>query len=73
MTMFGLIKTVFITLLTSIVNCSKYINLIQKITWKKHERNKVKWIRLWFCYYNVIDNSNIINIHKYLMKKHDMK
>ena len=23
--------------------------------------------------YNIIDTSNIINIHKYLMKKHDMK
>ena len=23
--------------------------------------------------YNIIDNSNIINIHKYLMKKHDIK
>ena len=23
--------------------------------------------------YNIIDTSNIINIHKYLMKKHDIK
>ena len=23
--------------------------------------------------YNIIDTSNIISIHKYLMKKHDMK
>ena len=23
--------------------------------------------------YNTIDTSNIINIHKYLMKKHDIK
>ena len=23
--------------------------------------------------YNIIDKSNIINIHKYLMKKHDIK
>ena len=23
--------------------------------------------------YNIIDSSNIINIHKYLMKKHDIK
>ena len=23
--------------------------------------------------YNIIDNSNIVNIHKYLMKKHDIK
>ena len=27
-----------------------------------------------FCVdYNIIDTSNIINIHKYLMKKHDIK
>ena len=26
-----------------------------------------------FVNYNFIDNSNIINIHKYLMKKHDIK
>ena len=23
--------------------------------------------------YNIIDTSNIINIHKYLMKRHDIK
>ena len=26
-----------------------------------------------FVYYNIIDNSNMIDIHKYLMKKRDMK
>ena len=26
-----------------------------------------------FIDYNIIDTSNIINIHKYLMKKHDIK
>ena len=38
---------------------------------------KRKWLNEYVCNfsvdYNIIDTTNIINIHKYLMQKHDLK
>ena len=35
------------------------------------KKSRMKWIYLRFFYYNIFDNSSIINIQKYLMKKND--
>ena len=45
---------------------------------KKKKKTKKKtglngYMYDFFVYYNIIDNSNMIDIHKYLMKKRDMK
>ena len=39
------------------------------------KKNKIKWmcLRIFFADYDIIVTSNIIDIHKHLMKKHDTK
>ena len=37
------------------------------------KKNSIKWMHLQIVDYNIIDASNIINILKYVMKKHDIK
>ena len=37
------------------------------------KKNSIKWMHLQIVDCNIIDASNIINILKYVMKKHDIK
>ena len=38
------------------------------------KKNSIKWyVYKFFVDYDIIDTSNIIDIQKYLMKKHDIK
>ena len=44
------------------------------VTWKKkNAKNRIKYVYKFFVVYNIIDTSNVIDIHKYLMKNHDIK
>ena len=45
--------------------------ILQLITWKKTRLNG--YADEFSVDYNIIDTSNIIDIRKYLMKKHDIK
>ena len=46
--------------------------ILQLITWKK-KTGLNGYVYEFSVDYNVIDTSNIIDIHKYLTKKHDLK
>ena len=60
-------------------HCKQYFEnfvLCNICVYKRKNNNNNKRIK-WSVYkfsvdYNIIDTSNIINIHKYLMKKHDI-
>ena len=44
-----------------------------KMKKKKREKNRIEWIYLrFFVDYNNVGLNNIINFHKYLMKKSDI-
>ena len=49
-----------------------FYDTIQQITWKK---NKIKWVYVYDVSvdYRAFATSNIIYIHKYLIKKRDIK
>ena len=56
-------------------NISCVLEIFQRIShlilWKKAGLNR--YVFEFYVDYNIIDASNIANIHKYLMKKHDIK
>ena len=69
----------YINLKQKILKIKKYPLCLGKISAgspakKKWKKNRIKVMCVWlFSYYRAFDTSNIIDINKYLMTKHDIK
>ena len=55
----------------NIINKKIFLKIFQLIAWKKTGLNGC--VYNFFVDYRAFDTSNIIDINKYLMKKHDIK